>query len=38
MLMDGHTHESIDFLETCTDENYNYERALALEWWSFTVE
>ena len=37
-FMDGHVQPSIDFLETCTDENYDYDTALALEWWSFTQE
>ena len=37
-FMDGHVQASIDFLDTFTDENYNYDEALALEWWSFTGE
>ena len=35
-FMDGHVQPSIDYLETCTDVDYNYDTALALEWWSFT--
>ena len=35
-FMDGHVQSNIDFLETCTDEDYNYDEALGLEWWSFT--
>ena len=37
-FMDGHVQASMDYLETCTDENYDYDTALALEWWSFTQE
>ena len=37
-FMDGHVRSTIDYLETCTDNNYNYDTALALEWWSFTGE
>ena len=37
-FMDGHVQASTDFLQTCTDENYNHDTALALEWWSFTGE
>ena len=38
MFMDAHVQQSIDLLETCTDDDYNYDTALALEWWSFTGE
>ena len=37
-FMDGHVQPCMDYLETCTDDNYNYDQALALEWWSFTGE
>ena len=37
-FMDGHVQASIDLLETCTDDDYNYDEALGLEWWSFTGE
>jgi hypothetical protein len=33
--MDGHVQPDVDYLDTCTDGNYNYDEALALEWWSF---
>jgi len=36
--MDGHVQECTDYLETFTDEDYNYDEALGLEYWSFTQE
>jgi len=36
--MDGHVQPCIDYLETFTDENYNYDAELGYEWWSFTQE
>ena len=35
-FMDGHVQPDVDYLDTCTDGNYNYDEALALEWWSLT--
>ena len=36
--MDGHVQQCTDYLDTFTDEEYNYDEALGLEFWSFTQE
>ena len=37
-FVDGHVEGGVDYLETCTDDDYNSDEALALEWYSFTGE
>ena len=37
-FMDGHVRNGLAYLDTCTDEDYNYDADLAYEWWSFTGE
>ena len=37
-FMDGHVQQCTDYLETFTDEDYNYDEALGIEYWSFTQE
>ena len=37
-FVDGHVEGGVDYLETCTDDDYNEDEALAVEWYSFTGE
>ena len=35
-FMDGHVMNGLALLDTICDDNYDYDEALALDWWSFT--
>ena len=37
-FMDGHVEGGIDYLDTCCDDSFGHDQALAVEFWSFTGE